>query len=146
MKKYLLLILLSIVLLLTGCGLGHIEDVNGEDDYSLATLTDDNIINPTGSTKTSSFYTSMNKMYKVKVKKFSGVEELAEFKESYSVSLTVDFKVNSGNGLVVLVKNDEIVKRFEPNTVTQYNLQPYTEYSLRVAGETCNYELKYYWD
>ena len=38
MKKIYFLVTLFLGLMLSGCGLGHIEDINGEDDYSLATF------------------------------------------------------------------------------------------------------------
>ena len=72
MKKITLILFLFLILFLTGCGLGHIEDINGEDDYSLATLSEENLIKGTNSYSSfGSFTSTINNKFTQKVKKMS---------------------------------------------------------------------------
>ena len=117
-KKFIPLILV----LLTGCGLGHIEDTNG-DDTRVATISDEKIL---GVSSHSSFMMISNRIQKkgvttgsVKSSKFSGVKEIESFnKTNITYDLTITIK--SGNFEVVVV-SDSLIK----NRVT--------------AGDLCHY-------
>ena len=80
-KKFIPLILV----LLTGCGLGHIEDTNG-DDTRVATISDEKIL---GVSSHSSFMMISNSIQKkgvttgsVKSSKFSGVKKIESFNKT----------------------------------------------------------------
>ena len=76
MKKYICLILIFLMLLITSCSLVHIEDTNGPDNYMIRTLTEEDIIKGTNTTSTGSVYSTVNSKHTERVKKFSGVKNI----------------------------------------------------------------------
>ena len=85
-KKFIPLILV----LLTGCGLGHIEDTNG-DDTRVATISDEKIL---GVSSHSSFMMVSNSIQKkgvttgsVKSSKFSGVKKIESFNKTIVINI-----------------------------------------------------------
>lgn len=130
--------------------LEHIPDTNGPDDFSLQTITDENIINRdmgalnvgkkkgllTGDTVT---YAS---------KKFTGVYEV--FGENIITNryeITVNHaRVDAGNFKMVLLVNDEIVHEFTLNELTQTFVLENVKgtVSLRIAGESADFQFDYY--
>lgn len=138
------------VILFMGNDLEHIEDTNGPDDFTLQVITDENIQNLDvgalnvgqhsdllgGDTVT---YTS---------KKFTGVYEV--FHENIITNryeITVNHaRVDAGNFKMVLCVNDEIVHEFKLNELTQtYVLENVRgTISLRIAGESADFQFDYY--
>lgn len=147
MKKMLLLFVISLfVFTLVGCG--HIEDTNGEEDYSLTTITDENILSGYGSsTQSGSIYseTSMNGIttYKIKVSKFSGVKKLYEKEISNNYSLNIKCTLKSGNMKLLLLKDGEIFADIlsSKEITKSYDLTS-GEYEFIVAGESAKYEIE----
>ena len=143
MKKFLLFILtMSLVFSLVGCGI-EIEDTNGEDDYSLNTITDDNIISL--DLGASTYSTSVDERpIEFKANNFSGVAEI--FSENYFLASSIEIQVtsvnvNAGNLRLVVVCDDEIVHDFDINTteLQQYLLEDVKgSVSVRVAGESAD--------
>lgn len=146
MKK-LLCLTLSILLLLSlaGCD-GGIEDTNGEDDYSLATITDENIINlDIGASGSSSSTTGDSTLTKYSAQNFSGVEEIymADYIFSSDVTINVTSMVlKEGNFRGVVLVDDEIVYDFDLEEMDQscelHDINGTV--SVRIAGESAAYE------
>ena len=143
MKKISYIILLLFLLFITSCNIEHIEDTNGKDDYSLCYLTDEDIIKSTSTLIQGSIHSTNGKRYKETVKKFSGVHNIINVKENNDTTFYIEFTVKSGNGLVAIISDKNIVKKIYANTNDTYILNSKTKYSIRVVGESCNYELVY---
>ncbi len=141
MKKYIFLLLLGCLMLITSCGLEHIEDKNGPDNYMLSTLTEDDIIKGTNIISSGSVYSTVGSKHTEKVKKFSGVSKVLKINDSSERTIYINFKVTSGNGIVAIVSNEKITYFFETNTDTYVTLKANQEYIVKVVGESCNYEL-----
>lgn len=124
----------------------HIEDTNGADDFSLQTITEENIIKldfgavggPTISR--SSFW---NEIVEFSADKYTGVTEILYDNFIGTSDFEVDissFEVYGGNFQMVVVHNDEIVATLEPDTFVNYRLEDITGYvSLRIAGESASF-------
>lgn len=146
MKKISRFILLIILLLtLTGC-VEHIEDTNGENNYSLETITDQDILNgyPTISVRQS--MVRKNNEYKYSVKKLTGVEEV--FKGGFKnedVAITINTSVEEGNAKIVLVYKNQIIKKFLLNSENQVfsMLNVDGEIKIIVAGESAKITLDF---
>ena len=61
MKNFLVFVLLLTIFGLTGCS--HIEDTNGEDDFSITTITDQDIINGMNDLSVGSISSSKKTLY-----------------------------------------------------------------------------------
>ena len=146
MKKNSRFILLLILLLtLTGC-VEHIEDTNGADNFSLETITDQDILNgfPTISVRQSKV--RKNNEYKYSVKKITGVEEV--FKGSFkneNVAITINTSVEEGNARIVLVYKNQIIKQFMLNADNQVfsMINVDGEIKIIVAGESAKINIDF---
>jgi hypothetical protein len=146
MKKISRFILLLILLLtLTGC-VEHIEDTNGADNFSLETITDQDILNgfPTISVRQSKV--RKNNEYKYSVKKITGVEEV--FKGSFkneNVAITINTSVEEGNARIVLVYKNQIIKQFMLNADNQVfsMINVDGEIKIIVAGESAKINIDF---
>lgn len=152
MKKKLLSVLLALVFVLgfTACGV-EIADSNGPDDTSLATITDENIINQDlGASSYSMSPGSESEEYLTKVTKFkgsefSGVAELygTNYLGKSDVSIDVSsLAVKSGNFRLVVLLDDEIVYEFDDEGLMETcELKDINGYmSIRMAGETADFK------
>lgn len=151
MKKVLCLVLtFMFALALTGCGV-EIPDENGPDNFDLATITVDNIVNmDLGASSYSMSPGSddeeyMEKVTKIKGKEFSGVEELyyANFIGKSDITVYLDnIAVESGNFKILVLVNDEIVHEFNNQEMLQeYELKNIKgDFSVRMAGETADFK------
>ena len=151
MKKVLCLILtLMFALALTGCGV-EIPDQNGPDNFNLATITVDNIVNmDLGASGYSVSPSSedeeyMTKVTKVKGKEFSGVAELyyTNFVAKSDITVYLDnISVESGNFKVLVLVNDEIVHEFNNQEMLQEcELKDIKgDFSVKIAGETADFK------
>lgn len=153
MKK-ILCVLLTLVFMftITGCG-PEIEDTNGPDDYTLATITDDNIINlDLGASGYSMSPGSESEDYmttntKFKADNFSGVSEIFGTNLLGKSDITIDLnsiQVDSGNFRLMVLLDDEIVYEFNNDELLQTcELRDVNGYvSIRMAGESAAF--KYY--
>lgn len=128
--------------------LEHIEDLNGEDNYSLATITDQQIIDHDMgylNLKKSKGILSGN-LIEFSSDKFTGVcqiflEEVL-ISNDFVVEVT-NFVVNSGNFEMVVLLDGEIVARLKPdaeNLFTEYHMGDVSgEVSLVIAGESADF-------
>lgn len=151
MKKILSLIMILILTAaLTGCGV-EIPDENGPDNFNLATITKDNIINMDLGASSYSVSPSsededyMTSVTKVKGKAFSGVAELYGTnlvgKSDFNVYLD-NISVDSGNFKVLVLLDDEIIHEFNNQEMLQQcELKDVKGYvSVRIAGETADFK------
>lgn len=147
MKKILLTLMISLMIVfLCGCG-PNFEDTNGDNDISLATITEENIIKmDLGASDYKESTSSASDYKKFSSENFSGVCEI--FSETYIKSDVivdiVDFDVNSGNFKLVAVCDDKIIHEFEPgdkgNVVTLEDVDG--GFSIRMAGESADFEFR----
>lgn len=149
MKKIWALILAGCMCLaLVGCGTEY-EDTNGEDDFSLQTITDEEIINlETGASGLSYSEEHLGDLIhssEYSSKNFNGVEQI------YSTSFILPsdihvyighMNVKSGNFKLVAVNNDEIIHEFDLDTFGEDFLFEDLEgdFSIHVAGESAAFE------
>lgn len=134
----------------------HIEDANGPNDFSLTTITDENIINMDMGSRNSMTIAQkgvelggvkINKGVEISSKKFTGVAEVMynSYMFASSVVIELDYlKVESGNFKMVLVYEDEIVQVIEPSDepirIEMKDLSG--TLSLRIAGESAAYSFR----
>ena len=148
MKKFLVFLLLLTIFGLTGCS--HIEDTNGEDDYSITTITDQDIID--GMNNFSMGSVSNRKKVQgeitgsLKVKKFSGVLEVEEFSsENKYIVITISNECFGGNFMVAITSGDTILTKVLANESKSFELLNNGEkYELKVVGESAHFDLDYY--
>lgn len=136
--------LFLLLCLLCACGLFlSYEDTNGDDNYELQTITEEMIIDGSKYSSVNSFETTVNNKTKVTIKKFNGVKTLKTFnKGSYTINL--NFEVTKGNAKLVLCDNDKIIYEFIINADNQtYIIDAESRVYLKIAGESCAFELTY---
>ena len=119
--KRLLSIIFIIFLSLTLTSCSHIEDTNGPDDYSLVEISNDEIVSGKSySTSVGKLTTQTGRTIKLKISKFSGVENVQSFKTTNSdITFTVSIEVTQGNFKAVLVQNNKIIHEFNNNQNNQ---------------------------
>ena len=157
-KKDILVLILAVafvavfVIMFLGSDLEHIEDTNGLDDFSLTTITDDDIIsmkmgalNPAGvhRGKVDIGGVTISSGVKISSENFTGVHEVLYnnyiLPSDFEVNLS-GFTVESGNFRMVVVHEDEIVATIEPGLFAEYRLEDVTgRVSVRIAGESAAY-------
>ena len=125
------ILLIILLFTLTGCG-KHIEDTNGAEDFTLETITEEDILNgyPVSSVKQ-----SMER---------DGNEEI--FKGSFQdedIAITLNTSVESGNAQIVLVYKNIILKRFLLNEDNQVFSMTGVKGEIRilVAGESAKVKI-----
>lgn len=157
MKKLLYVIcVLGLLFSVTACGV-EIEDTNGADDYSLATITEDNIINMDLGASGYSIspgadeQENLSELTTIKGKSFSGVAEIYSTNFIMKSDLCIyigTMNVKEGNFKLMVLVNDEIVHEFELDEFNEtYTLEDVKGYvSIRMAGESANfkYEIQAY--
>ena len=125
-----------------------IEDINGPDDYSLAVITDENIIKQDigarNVTVVSNTFNLLNDGVTIKSNNFSGVHRLFLtdfiFKSDFEMDVA-GFQVNSGNFRMCIINNDQIIADVEPDMLVNVRLDDLkgtTE--LVIAGESADFE------
>ena len=127
-------------------GTDHIEDTNGAEDFSLQTITDEDIINmSTGSIGGPEISQSAltGDTVEFSSEKFTGVYEILYdnfiLPSDFEVDLTA-YEIFGGNFELVVVHNDEIIAVLEPDLFVNYRLEDVTgTVSLRIAGESASF-------
>lgn len=151
LKKLILFIVVVVFLVvfavwMFSSDLEHIEDTNGAT-FQLQQITDSNIINmDIGALNVSKTKTPLSET-EYSSDKFTGVYDIFTTDivgNRFDVTL-FNTVVNSGNFKVVLIHNDEIVHEFRLNELMQtYTLEnPHGAVSLRIAGESADFEFSY---
>lgn len=129
--------------------LKHIEDTNGADNYSLQTITDENICKlDIGALNIIEYDELIGETVTYKSDCFTGVYEV--FRENMVANrfeiIVHHAKVSAGNFKMVLCVDDEIVHTFTLNELTQnFVLEDVNgTVSLRIAGESADFQFDYY--
>ena len=142
MKRYWIIgLILAMCLGLVACG--QIEDTNGEDDYSLATITEEQLVKGTNSSSKVGFlHTQINNSHTFKVNKFSGVEAIESVRateSTKSITFLVESTRKSGNLYVYVRCDGQIVGDFEIGEKDELVLEnPHpanTSFALRVRAQ-----------
>lgn len=148
MKKILFTLLLIMIITLTSCT--HIEDTNGPDNYTVETFTDQDILDGSNSIITvGSFHshTHINDNLKgsYKVSKLSGILEVYEYdSDASTLNFNISFKCEEGNAMVVIVSNNNIIKKIEANQDINFEVSNnYKHYTILIVGESAKISLKY---
>ena len=133
----------------SGDDLNHIEDTNGANNYSLQTITDENIRNlDIGALNIVKHDNLIGETVTYQSDRFTGVYEL--FRENIVTNrfeITINHaQVNAGNFKMVLCIDDEIVHTFALNELTQtFILEDVAgTVSLRIAGESADFMFDYF--
>lgn len=136
-------------------GAEHIEDTNGPDDNSLATLTDADILadsrqcvgGPNRSTGRIYLPGGLELSDGVELysDEFSGVADIlwADYILPSDFSLNLDsFTVESGNFRMVVINNGEIIAEIQPGENVQCLIEDLTGYTVvRIAGESAAFSI-----
>ena len=123
----------------------HIEDANGPDNYTLVTITDENIIKQDlGSLNIKRSSGILHDGITFSSGKFSGVYEVFTtnflFNSDFTMDLT-NFCVNGGNFKMALVNEGKIVATVEPDMFASVELHDLNgSFSLVIAGESADFE------
>ena len=133
---------------LAGCGTQY-EDTNGAEDFTLQTITDENIINlevgASGLTYTENNLANVISSSEYSSKNFNGVEQiyLTNFILPSDIELYIGhLNVKNGNFKMVVINNDEIIHEFALDTFNEtFYFENITgSFSIHVAGENANFE------
>ena len=152
MKKFICLVLICLMLFsLTACSTETYEDTNGPDDYTLQTITDENIIKMDiggsgfGHKETEFMGITSEEYYS---KNFNGVYRL--FLTNYILPSDAIIRisyinVHSGNFKMVAVLNDEIYYEFPIGTFSEdfYFKDMKGTFAIYCAGESADFEMHY---
>lgn len=125
--------------------LKHIEDTNGPDDYTLTTITDENIIKQDmGALNINKSTGLLNDGVTFKSNKFTGVYRVFTTNFLFGSDFQMDlagFWVNGGNFKMAIVNNDEIIAVVEPGMFAEVLLHDLKgSFSLIIAGESADFE------
>lgn len=142
-------VLLCSILCFTLCACGTTyEDTNGNDDYSLQTITDENIINlDVGSSGLS--YEELDlgvvQSSEYSAKNFNGVARLflTSFLGKSDIYVYVGhLNVKKGNFKLVVINNDEIIYTIPLDTFGEkFLFEDLTgDFSIHVAGESAEFD------
>lgn len=151
-KQNNLLYILIAVAVVVICGysflnsdLKHIEDTNGPDDYTLTTITDENIIKQDmGALNVSKSTGLLNDGVTFKSDKFSGVYRVFQTNFFFDSDFLMDvagFWVNSGNFRMCIVNDGKIIATVEPGMFATCELSDLNgSFELVIAGESADFE------
>ena len=125
--------------------LKHIEDTNGPDDYTLTTITDENIIKQDmGALNVSKSTGLLNDGVTFKSDKFSGVYRVFQTNFFFDSDFLMDvagFWVNSGNFRMCIVNDGKIIATVEPGMFATCELSDLNgSFELVIAGESADFE------
>lgn len=134
---------LVLSLSLTSCG--HIEDTNGDDDFSIQTITEERILSGSSYSMTSSKKVTINNKTTMSVKKFSGVYTLYDFdlEDDENLNFTIYSEVTKGNFKMVLTQDKKIVKNIPINTINDFSVSNKGDYKIKLVGESAAFELSF---
>ena len=140
---YALVVCLSFVLF--SCS-RHTPDTNGRDNYSLTSMTSQDIITGNKCIKRGSSKVKKGTSVDIDVKKFSGVETLHKFQlNGASLEINLAAQVKSGNLKILLCNDSEVIKEFVVNKGQQSVTLPSMSDTLylKAGGESASYSLSF---
>ena len=151
-KQNNLLYILIAVAVVVICGysflnsdLKHIEDTNGPEDYSLVTITDENIIKQDmGALNVKKSTGLLNDGVTFKSDKFTGVYRVFQTNFFFDSDFLMDvagFWINSGNFRMCIVNDGKIIATVEPGMFATCELSDLNgSFELVIAGESADFE------
>jgi hypothetical protein len=143
MKKILVFFTFSLLLLLTGCS--HVEDLNGPDNFELATYTFDDIKNNRIKSTNSLFSVQSGFINSgsIKIKKFSGHKLLVSKYVNPQDQVKITSTVESGN-LAIYIKCDDDYYKIPINTEYTFTFENFSGKSLiYFIGESAKLRIEY---
>ncbi len=145
-KKYIVLLVIF-CMFMAGCGLGHIEDTNGKDDFTIQTFTEEDILSKSSTTYTMSSYSRGQNNNTIKgmkkAKKFTGVDEVEQLRASTFLKIEIETKITQGNFKVVIIKDNKIIDILPLNTNIQKTYDGSGKYVIKIVGESAQFEINY---
>lgn len=143
-KLFMIVLALCVMAALFGCGTEY-EDTNGADDYTLQTITEQNIIKldlgASGLSYTESNFGGVLSSTEYSAKNFNGVDRL--FQTNFILPSDVEIyighmNVKAGNFRLVVINNDEIIYEIPVDAFAEtYRFENLTgSFSVHVAGES----------
>ena len=125
-----------------------IKDTNGPDDYSLAVITDENIIKQDIGARNVSIVSGslnfLNSGVTIKSSDFTGVYRLFLTNFMFNSDFDMDiagFWVNSGNFRMCIVNEGKIIADVEPGMLVNVSLEDLNgSFELVIAGESADFE------
>ncbi len=139
--KAISLVILSLIMAFTLTSCAHIKDTNGKDDYSLNTITDEEIINSTSSVVSTSIGIQKGDEYTYKFGKISGVKVITTFDFTGYLLVETNLEITKGNAKLVLVNDGKIIKTFNNNQADNYFGRISGKCYLKLAGESAKVTL-----
>lgn len=143
MKKILVFFAFSLLLLLTGCS--HVEDLNGPDNFELATYTFDDIKNNRIKSTNSLFSVQSGFINSgsIKIKKFSGHKLLVSKYVNPQDQVKITSTVESGN-LAIYIKCDDDYYKIPINKEYTFTFENFSGKSLiYFIGESAKLRIEY---
>ena len=136
---------LALAVSMSACVFKHIPDTNGDDDFTVVTITDDAILNgPSNSLSNLKVMSHVGFTTTLKIDKFSGVDQLEVIRvTSDSKTITTEMTVSSGNCRLVLMDDKQILYDFDINGTDSYTLEV-GKYRLKLVGESAKVDLLKY--
>ena len=138
-----------------GSDLEHIEDTNGADNFSLATLTEEDLLAKsltcTGGPNRSTGRLNLPGGWSISdgvelyAKKFSGVTDIlwADYILPSDFSLSLDhFSVTGGNFRMMVINEGKIIADIQPGDQVDILIEGLTGYTtVRIAGESAAFSI-----
>jgi len=140
-------VLICILLLgsLVGC-MKQIEDTNGDEDFSIVSISDEKICSNVNSYVAFNSYSVENDGFKtVSIKTFSGVDTVDKTVVfNQSLTYNIDLTVKKGNFRLILIKDREIIWEFPLNESSSYTVNNGSGiYELKIAGESAEFSINF---
>ena len=147
-KMFLIVLTVCLVMSLIGCGAQY-EDTNGADNFSLQTITDQNIVNldlgASGLTYTEENLGGIISSSEFSSKNFNGVEQiyLTNFLLPSDIEVYIGhINVKKGNFKLAVINNDEIIHEIPLDALGEtFRFEDLTgTFSIHVAGESAAFD------
>ena len=141
------LMILVMTMGLLGCAPDQIEDSNGPEDYSLTTITDQQIIDCNMGSSSITMKTGLfDGMVEFAAEQFTGVYEIVYNDYLYAPEVWLqlyDFTVTAGNFKMCVIHEDQIVAVLEPGDLVEYRLEDAAgKVRLVIAGESATFHFE----
>lgn len=141
-----IIVVVAMLIWALSTAIDHVEDTNGDEDISIVTITDMDIVNMNYGSRGLVRAESVSGA-KIHSKKFTGVHEI--FYNNYigknntvTFSFT-EFEVKEGNFSLVVVNEGQIIATLEPSDSLSYTFENITgSFSVRAVGESASFTIR----
>ena len=138
MKKIFLIFILIVCLSLVSCKISHIEDINGDENFELATLKKEEIFTYNSNINVGSITKEYASSFTYTCKKLSGnylINTLTP--NNRTLQVDIEFVIKKGNAFLALVCDGKVYHEIKPNTFSSYDISGDKDVQLRILGESC---------